>query len=148
MGFDTGSSALQIFPYELTSLMRDLSFCHRAIVRYPTGSVEGRSFDLMIRILSPAGKECLPWLLERAGCVGEGEVRLSGHAFQDNCLITMDPANQVLQATTRRRWTALLAALGPAILQWPSPCFRLHCSVFVLVVSIDIHIQHTRACDR
>ena len=82
MGFDMGSSALQIFPYELTSLMRDLSFCHRAIVRYPTGSVEGRSFDLMIRILSPAGKECLPWLYERAGCVG--------HTFQDNCLMTMD----------------------------------------------------------
>lgn len=116
MGFDTGSSALQIFPYELTSLMKHLSFCQRAIVRYPTGAVEGRSFDIMIRVLSPAGKECLPWLYERTACVGEGEVRLSGHTFQNNCLTTMDPANHALQATTRRRWTALLAALGPAIL--------------------------------
>lgn len=114
MGLDTGSSALQVFPYEMLRLITHHTVCRHVSAQYPTGAVPAQAFRVLVRVVSHGGKEVLHWLEETAVCAGNGDVRLSGLTFQDNCLISLDPANQVLQATTQRRWLALFAALGPA----------------------------------
>lgn len=43
----------------------------------------------------------LGWYRETIVCVGYANPRLSGLGFQNNALITMDPANQLMLATTQ-----------------------------------------------
>lgn len=114
MGFDTGSTALQVFPYEMPQIIPNPAVCRQVTARYPTGAVPARAFRVLLRVVSHSGKVLLPFIEETAVCAGNGDVRLSGLTFQDNRLISLDPANQVLQATTQGRWLALFAALGPA----------------------------------
>lgn len=112
LGFDTGSSALQVFPHEMPQTIVNQAVCRQVIARYPTGAVPAQAFRVLVRVVSKGGKELLPWLEETAVCTGDGDVRLSGLTFQNHCLVSMDPANEVLLATTQRRWTALFAAFG------------------------------------
>lgn len=101
-GIHTRSCALIVFPNEMPHLLRDTEICTPAIVWYPSGRVMENCFEARVGIMTETGKECLPWLQEMAICLGNGDVRLSGHTLQENCLFTMDLANQVLHATTLR----------------------------------------------
>ena len=109
MGFDTGSTAFKVFPHEMPQIILNPAVCRQVTARYPTGAVPARAFCVLLRVVSHSGKVLLPVIEETAVCVGNG-----GLTFEDNCLISMGSANQVLQATTQRRWLVLFAALGPA----------------------------------
>lgn len=49
--------------------------------------------------------------------IWDGVVSLSALTLQNNCLTSLDPANQALQSTVRRRRSALFAALRNAVIQ-------------------------------
>lgn len=112
MSFDAGSTNLQTLPGELMHLLLNPRSARAVTVSVASGSIYGQSFEAKIRVLSRQGKVMLGWYRETIVCVGYANSRLSGLGCQNNALITMDPANQLMLATTQWRWALLFSVRG------------------------------------
>lgn len=112
MGFDTGSTALCVFPTELHLLLHDFTYIQFTNSSLPVGSVRAGAFQIRVRVLSEEGEQLVDWIYDTAACLGEGQVRLSSFALQENAFVTIDPANHILFATTSRARLGLFAAIG------------------------------------
>lgn len=76
-GFDTGSSAILIFPNELRHILVNTANGIPTMVKSATGGMMGRLYG----IISTTEEEYFPWLRETAVCLGPAKLRLSGHTL-------------------------------------------------------------------
>lgn len=68
MGFDTGSSALQIFSFEILQLVRDFRVCSSNQCPLSDWGSAAQAFHVLIRVVSQGGKELLAFLEETTVC--------------------------------------------------------------------------------
>ena len=89
MGFDTGSTALCVFPTELHLLLHDFTYIQFTNSSLPVGSVRADAFQIRVRVLSEEGEQLVDWIYDTAACLSEGQVRLSSFALQENAFVTI-----------------------------------------------------------